>query len=218
MHLDYSIVFANGTFLLQGMLVTIEVVAVSLLLGVGFGLLAGLARLCPKHRVVYGIASVYVSFWRGTPLLVQLFILYFGLPQLGLKLPSFASAIVGLGMYSGSYISEIVRGAIQSIDRGQVEAARSLGMSQSLAMREVILPQAAVRMLPPLGNEFIALIKNSSLVSLLTISDLMRQGDRIIAVSYRSMEVYTSIAVLYFVLTFAMSQITRWLEHRLRLQ
>ena len=112
------------------------------------------------------MCTAYVSVIRGTPLLVQLFILFFGLPHFGVLLPAFACGVLGMGIYSGAYVSEIVRGAIQSIDRGQVLAAQSLGMTPLKAMRHVVLPQAVVRMIPPLGNEFIALIKNSALVSL----------------------------------------------------
>jgi polar amino acid transport system permease protein len=113
-------------------------------------------------------------------------------------------------LYSAAYVSEIVRGAIQSVDRGQMEAARSIGMSSGQAMRAIILPQAIVRMIPPLGNEFIALIKNSALVSLLTIDDLMHEGQKIISVSYRSLEVYLAIALVYLVLT----QVTNYALHR----
>jgi polar amino acid transport system permease protein len=147
---------------------------------------------------------------------VQLFILFFGLPQFGILLPAFLCGVLGLGIYSGAYVSEIVRGSIQSIDRGQMEAARSLGMSYGKAMRNIVLPQALVRMIPPLGNEFIALIKNSALVSLLTIHDLMHEGQKIISVSYRSLEVYLAIAVLYFVLTGLTTLALRRIEQRLR--
>ncbi|BDC28618.1 Inner membrane amino-acid ABC transporter permease protein yecS [Bordetella parapertussis] len=147
---------------------------------------------------------------------MQLFIWFFGLPQFGITLPAFACGVLGLGIYSGAYVSEIVRGAIQSVDRGQMEAARSLGMSSAQAMRIIILPQAVVRMIPPLGNEFIALIKNSALVSLLTIHDLMHEGQKIISVSYRSLETYLVVALIYLVLTTATTTILRRIEHRLR--
>ena len=124
--------------------------------------------------------------------------------------------VIGLGIYSGAYVSEIVRGAIQSVDKGQMEAARSVGMSYGAAMRNIILPQALVRMIPPLGNEFIALIKNSALVSLLTIHDLMHEGQKIISISYRSLEVYLAIAVMYFVLTGLTTLALRRIELRLR--
>jgi len=165
--------------------------------------------------VVYGLCTAYVSFIRGTPLLVQLFIWFFGLPHFGLNFPAFFCGIVGMGIYSGAYVSEIVRGAIQSVERGQMEAARSLGMPYRMAMREIVVPQALVRMIPPLGNEFIALIKNSSLVSLLTIADLMHEGQKIISTSYRSLEVYLAIALVYFVLTNLTGLGLRVIERRL---
>ena len=216
MELDFSPVWAGWPLLLRGALETVEVTAVSLLLGCVLGLLVGIGRLNPERRVVYGLCSAYLAVIRGTPLLVQLFILFFGLPQFGILLPAFFCGVLGMGIYSGAYVSEIVRGAIQSVDRGQTEAARSIGLSSSQAMRAVILPQAFVRMIPPLGNEFIALIKNSALVSLLTIHDLMHEGQKIISVSYRSLEVYLAIAVVYFVLTGLTSLALRRLEQHLR--
>ena len=216
MILDFTPVFADWSMLLAGAAVTIEVTAASLLLGCLIGLLVGIGRLNPARRLVYGLCSAYLLFFRGTPLLVQLFIWFFGLPQFGLMLPAWACGVLGLGMYSGAYVSEIVRGAIESIDRGQNEAARSLGMSASQSMRKIIIPQAFVRMIPPLGNEFIALIKNSALVSLLTIHDLMHEGQKIISVSYRSLEVYLVIALIYLVMTSATSSALRFIEKRLR--
>ncbi len=216
MELDFSPVWAGWRNLLQGGLVTVEITAVSLALGCVMGLLVGVGRLNPKRRVLYALCTSYVAAIRGTPLLVQLFLLFFGLPQFGILLPAFVCGVIGLGIYSGAYVSEIVRGAIQSIDRGQMEAARSVGMSYGTAMRSIILPQALVRMIPPLGNEFIALIKNSALVSLLTIHDLMHEGQKIISVSYRSLEVYLAIAVMYFVLTGLTTLALRHIEQRLR--
>lgn len=216
MSLDFSPVLTDWGMLMSGAAVTVEVTAASLLLGCLIGLLVGIGRLNPQRRLLYGLCSAYLVFFRGTPLLVQLFIWFFGLPQFGIMLPAFACGVVGLGMYSGAYVSEIVRGAIQSVDRGQNEAARSLGMSAGQAMRKIIIPQAIVRMIPPLGNEFIALIKNSALVSLLTIHDLMHEGQKIISVTYRSLEVYLAVALIYLVLTSATSGALRLIERRLR--
>lgn len=216
MDLDFSPVWSGWPQLLQGALVTVEVTSVSLLLGCVLGLLIGMGRLHPERRWIYGFCTAYLAVIRGTPLLVQLFILFFGLPQFGIMLPAFLCGVLGLGIYSGAYVSEIVRGAIQSIDRGQMEAARSIGLSSRQAMLNVILPQAVVRMIPPLGNEFIALIKNSALVSLLTIHDLMHEGQKIISVSYRSLEVYLAIALMYFVLTGLTTLVLRQVEQRLR--
>ncbi len=216
MELDFSPVWAGWPQLLKGAAVTVEVTAASLLLGCVIGLLVGIGRLDPRKWLIYWLCTAYVSVIRGTPLLVQLFILFFGLPQFNILLPAFVCGMLGMGIYSGAYVSEIVRGAIQSVDRGQMEAARSLGMPSGLAMRSVILPQALVRMIPPLGNEFIALIKNSALVSLLTIDDLMHEGQRIISVSYRSLEVYLAVAAVYFVLTGLTTIALRQVELRLR--
>ena len=215
MDLDFSPVWAGWPDLMRGALVTVEITACALVLGCVMGLLIGIGRLNPKNRFIYGICTAYVAAIRGTPLLVQLFILFFGLPQFGIMLPAFACGVLGLGIYSGAYVSEVVRGAIQSIDKGQMEAARSIGMSSGQAMVSVILPQAVVRMIPPLGNEFIALIKNSALVSLLTIHDVMHQGQKIISVSYRSLEVYLAIALIYFVLTGVTTLLLRHFEKRL---
>jgi polar amino acid transport system permease protein len=216
MDLDFSPVWSGWSDLLRGAAVTVEITAVSLMLGCLLGLLIGIGRLNPKRRVIYRLCTAYVAAIRGTPLLVQLFILFFGLPQFGILLPAFACGMMGLGIYSGAYVSEIVRGAIQSVDRGQMEAARSIGLSARQAMVGVILPQAVVRMIPPLGNEFIALIKNSALVSLLTIHDLMHEGQKIISVSYRSLEVYLAVAAIYFVLTGLTTLALGKLEMRLR--
>jgi len=216
--LDFAPVWGGLPELLKGTVVTIEVTAAAFLLSAVLGLLVGIIRLNPARRVLYGIASAYVAFIRGTPLLVQLFLLFFGLPQFGILLPAWLCGVIGLGIYSGSYVSEVVRGAIQSIDRGQMEAARSLGMSYREAMWEVVLPQAFRRMLPPLGNETIALIKNSALVSLLTIDDVMREGQRIISTSFRALEVYIAVALIYFVLTNAATWILRQLEKRLTVE
>lgn len=216
MELDFSPVWNGWPQLLEGALITVEITSISLLLGCFLGLLVGIGRLNPARRFIYVVCTAYVAAIRGTPLLVQLFILFFGLPHFGLLLPAFLCGVLGLGVYSGAYVSEIVRGAIQSIDKGQMEAARSIGLSSSQAMLEVILPQAVLRMIPPLGNEFIALIKNSALVSLLTIHDLMHEGQKIISISYRSLEVYLAIALIYFVLTGITTLALRKLEQHLK--
>jgi polar amino acid transport system permease protein len=216
MDLDFSPVWDGWRALASGTLITLEITAAALVLGCVLGLLIGLGRLNPKRRFIYGLCTTYLTLVRGTPLLVQLFILFFGLPHFGIQLPAYVCGIFGLGIYSAAYVSEIVRGSIQSVETGQMEAARSLGLSHKLAMRKVILPQAFVRMIPALGNEFIALIKNSALVSLLTIADVMHEGEKIISVSYRSLEVYLAIAVIYLVLTGITTLILRRTEKMLR--
>lgn len=196
MDLDFSPVWDGWRALASGAAVTIEITLAALILGCVLGLLIGLGRLNSKRRIIYGVCTTYLTLIRGTPLLVQLFILFFGLPHFGIQLPAYVCGIFGLGIYSAAYVSEIVRGSIQSVEKGQMEAARSLGLPYKMAMRKVILPQAFVRMIPALGNEFIALIKNSALVSLLTIADVMHEGEKIISVSYRSLEVYLAPLIL----------------------
>lgn len=216
MEFDFTPAIAGWADLLRGTAVTVEVTACALLLSCTLGLLIGIGRLNSQRKVPYRVCSVYLSCFRGTPLLVQLFIWFFGLPRFGILLPAFLCGVLGMGMYSASYVSEVVRGAIQSVDKGQTEAARSLGMSSRQAMIKIILPQAFIRMIPPLGNEFIALIKNSALVSLVTIHDVMHEGQKIISVSYRSFEVYLVIAIIYWILTTATSQALRRVELRLQ--
>ncbi|WP_410012786.1 amino acid ABC transporter permease [Sodalis sp. C49] len=214
--LNFSPVFAGAGLLLQGTIVTVEITLCALLLSCTLGLLLGIGRLNPERRVIYALCSAYVALIRGTPLLVQLFIWYYGLPRLGLVLPSFFCGVIGLGLYSSAYVAEVVRGAIQSIEKGQNEAARSLGMSGGQAMYKIILPQAVIRMIPPLGNEFIALIKNSALVSLITIQDVMQAGSTIISNSYRDLETYLVIAAVYFFLTGISVLALRYCEQRLK--
>ncbi len=216
MDLDFSPVWDGWRALASGTLITIEITAAALVLGCVLGLLIGLGRLNPNRKIIYRLCTTYLTLVRGTPLLVQLFILFFGLPHFGIQLPAYVCGIFGLGIYSAAYVSEIVRGSIQSVEKGQMEAARSLGLPHKLAMRKVILPQAFVRMIPALGNEFIALIKNSALVSLLTIADVMHEGEKIISVSYRSLEVYLAIAFIYLMLTSITTLILRRTEKVLR--
>ena len=216
MDLDFSPVWAGWRALAAGTGVTLEITAAALVLSCILGLLIGLGRLNKDRTLIYGFCTVYLTLVRGTPLLVQLFILFFGLPHFGIQLPAYLCGIFGLGIYSAAYVSEVVRGSIQSVEKGQMEAARSLGLPYRMAMRKVILPQAFVRMIPALGNEFIALIKNSALVSLLTIADVMHEGEKIISVSYRSLEVYLAIALIYLMLTGTTTLILRRTEQMLR--
>ncbi len=214
MQLDFSILIKSFPYLLAGSWMTVKITSLSVAVGIVIGIFGGLMRVS-KNLILYWISTVYVEVIRGTPLLVQIFIVYFGLPSLGIRLTPYLSAVAALGINSGAYVSEIVRGGIQSISKGQMEAARSLGMSYVQAMRYVILPQALVRILPPLGNEFIALLKDSSLVSTIAIAELTRVGQQIITRTFQSFEIWTGVALFYFVMTFIMSRIVRFLESRL---
>jgi len=197
--------------------------------GIIIGTLCGIGRVIknPFARVLTGF---YVDFVRGTPLLVQIFMVYFGLPpllgviakQLGLgdgspiHIPPFPAAIAAMSINSGAYVTEIVRAGIQSIDRGQMEAARSLGMTQTQAMRYIILPQAMKRVIPPLGNEFIAMLKDSSLVSTIAMEELVRKGQIISTTYYRPTETWFAVAVVFLVMTLPFTRLVALLERRLK--
>lgn len=198
----------------RALLVTLQVIVLSLLLSLVLGTLGGLAKL--SHvRPINWLGRAYVSVIRGTPFVVQMFFIYFGLPQLGLQLPPMVAGVIALGLYSGSYVTEIFRGAVQSVDTGQLEAARSCGMSPRTAMRYIVLPQALVRMLPPLGNEFVSLTKNSALVSFITIHELFLVGQAIISRTFDALTVYLFIGIVYYLLTNAIGYATGRVEKRL---
>lgn len=216
MNLDFSIIPGIMPALLNGAKLTVELAVLSVSIGLVIGSLAGIARV--SHGIILkGAAAVYVDFIRGTPLLVQLFLVYFGLPSLiGRPVPPFAAAITAMSINSGAYIAEIVRAGIQSIDRGQTEAARSLGLTAGQSMRYVIFPQAIRRIIPPLGNEFIAMLKDSSLVSVIALEELLRKGQVVITRTFRPFEVYTVVAIIYLVMTLAISRLVSWSERKLR--
>ncbi|MGA9866978.1 MAG: amino acid ABC transporter permease [Acetobacteraceae bacterium] len=201
-------------FLLGGAARTLEVVVMALALGIVCGLVGGLARLA-RNRVLRGAAGVYVSVVRGTPFVVQLFFIYYGIPQLGIPVPAMLAAVGTLGIYSGAYQTEIVRGAIQSIERGQSEAARALGLNKYQTLRLIVLPQALLRMLPPLGNEFISLTKNSALVSLVTVRELFLSAQMVISTTFQNFAIFLTIGAMYYVMTSVVGGATRLMERRL---
>ena len=216
MEFDFSMVSLSMPLLLAGAAVTLKITAMAVGLGMVFGLIAAIGALC-NNRVIHCIARVYVVFIRGTPLLVQIFILYFALPViLGTRIDPFTAAVAACSINSGAYVAEIFRAGIQSISIGQRRAALSLGMTNYQAMRYVILPQAFKRVIPPLGNEFIAMLKDSSLVSVIGFEELTRKGQLIIADTYASVEIWAAVALLYLAMTFTISQLVAYMEKRFR--
>jgi arginine/lysine/histidine/glutamine transport system substrate-binding and permease protein len=203
--------------LLQGALVTLQLTILSVVLGLVGGSLIGIVRLSHVAPVRL-LARVYVDFFRGTPLLVQIFMIYFGLPailqELGLTFTfdRLAAGVIALSLNSAAYIAEVVRAGIQSIEVGQAEASQSLGLNSVQTMRYVIFPQAFRRMIPPLGNEFISLLKDTSLVSVIGFEELVRKGQLIVADNYRAFEIYAAVAVIYLCLTVLSSQAFSRLE------
>lgn len=210
----YQVVSRNLEYFIGGAWYTTFITALSLAMGMVLGLFAGLAKLS-SNKILYSLSTAYIDFFRGTPLFVQIFLLYFGILPLIYDNDPITSAIIALGLNSGAYIGEIVRAGIQAVDNGQMEAARSLGMNQRQAMTYVILPQAFKIVIPPMVNEFIALLKDSSLVSAITVPELMHRGDLVFANTYQATWVFGAIAVLYFVLTKTISIIGDWIERRL---
>lgn len=213
--LDWNIIVHYFPFLLSGALLTLKISVLSLLLGLVCGLTAALCKLA-HNPLLRWPAKFYIWLIRSTPLLVQLFIIYFGLPQVGIDLGPFLAGVLGLAMNVGAYNAETIRGGIISIPKGQTEAARSLGMSSTQAMRRIILPQALRIIIPPLGNNFVILIKDTSLVSTITVVELTLTAQRLIGSTYKPFEMYVMAAVLYAVLTSAASMLLVWVERRTR--
>jgi len=197
--------YACFKFLPSGIVVTFEVTIAAMLIALVLGMMAGLGKLS-KNVLIQGIASVYIEVVRGVPLLVQLFYIHYGLGSI-LNLPPLVSAITAMSWCYGAYLGETFRAGIQSISKGQMEAAKSLGMTNYQTMRQVIIPQAVKVILPPVGNDFIALLKDSSLVSIIAVADLLRRGREFVAVYFTAFQTYTLVALIYLVITLILSKV-----------
>jgi len=213
---DYSQFFINGTK------ITIIISLFTLVLGFMIGTIICLGKIS-RNKLLSILASAYIEFLRGTPLLVQIYIIYFGLPTIGIEFPDIAfipseyiAAIFALSINSSAYIAEILRSGIQSIDKGQMEASRSLGLDYSMSMRMIIIPQALKNVLPALANEFIVLVKESSIVSIIGIQDLMYSSDIVRGNTYLAFEPLIVAAMIYFVLTFSLSKLVSSFENKLQ--
>lgn len=201
--------------LLQGAIYyTIPLTLISFVCGLGLAILTALARISDV-KFLQIIARVYVSAIRGTPLLVQLFILFYGLPTIGVVLDPWPSAIIGFSLNVGAYASEIIRAAILSIPKGQWEAGYSIGMSRRQALRRIIFPQAARVSIPPLSNTFISLVKDTSLASMILLTEMFRRAQEIATTNYEFLLLYTEAALIYWVICFILSIAQGRLEHRL---
>jgi polar amino acid transport system permease protein len=212
--------FASGAILIEqlvkGAAVTLEVTVVAAAVALALSFAIGLARLS-RSRLIRFVATIYVEIIRGTSALVQLFYLFFILPLFGVSIDPFTTAVLGLGINFSAYGSEVVRAAVVAINRGQWDAARALDMPKRLAMRRIILPQALASMLPPFGNMLVELLKSTSLVSLITLTDLTFAGSRLIVSSGRPGIIWAAVLCFYFVMAFPLSQAVRHLERRIAL-
>ena len=201
-------------FLLRGAWVTLYISLVSSGIGAGLGLFVGMARVS-RVRGIRATAMMYTEAIRGTPLLMQLIVLYYGLPSVGINLEAIVAGIIGLSANSAAYVGEIFRAGIQSVGRGQMEAAQAGGLTHLQAMRYVILPQAFRMVLPPLTNEFVTMLKDSSLVSTLAIAELLRTGREVVAWKVNVFSPFAGVTLLYLAMTLPLTRLARSLERRI---
>ena len=209
-----ELVFNNVDFLLKGAYYTLLITIISMFFGFIIALIVAIARL-KGNWLIRNVAKGYVSIIRGTPILVQLFIVYFGLPDFGITLGPLTAAYISLSINIGAYLSETFRGAILSVNTGQTEAALSLGLSPWQTMVKVILPQAARVAIPPMGNTFIGMLKETSLVSVVTVTELLRSAQLLIAQYYVAMPFYIAIAIMYWIMSMFFSGILNRIEKKL---
>jgi His/Glu/Gln/Arg/opine family amino acid ABC transporter permease subunit len=201
--------------LLRGAVVTLELSACSMLAGVMVGMICAVA-VQTKNKTAIWVVRVYVEICRGVPLLVILYFTYFLLPSLGISLPAFWAAVVGLTFNLGAYLSEVFRASIEAIDTGQYQAGMALGMKRIVIYRKIILPQAMAIAMPTVGGYFISLLKDCSLVSVIAVEELLRQGKYIISENFRSVETILLVGILYFIMSFGAARIIKRLEMWLR--
>lgn len=214
--MNFTFLEKYSGYFLRGAEVTIILAFFAVLFGTVLGLFLTLLRRS-KFKPISIIATAYVEFVRGTPLLVQIYIIYIGLPKLiGIDLPDMATGIVALALNSSAYVSEIIRAGIEAVDKGQMEAARSLGMNQRLAMFQIVIPQAFKNILPALGNEFISVIKESSMVSVIGVAELMYNAGTVRGNTALGLEPVIVAAVIYFIITFTLTRGLGFVERRLK--
>ncbi|ERM00700.1 amino acid ABC transporter permease [Brucella intermedia 229E] len=216
--MDFALMQRVLPFFLEAAWVTVQISALALILGLVVAAILVAGRLSRSPPILRGLAAAYVSVFRGTPCLVQLFILYFGGPQVGINLEPFAAGVIGLGLNIGAYMSESIRGAIQSVDRGQTEAARSVGFGRGQTMRLVVLPQAARLMIRPLGVNAIALLKGSALVSTISVVELTYTAQRFIGSTYKPFEIFGVAAILYMIIIYVVARGVDFLDKRFAAQ
>lgn len=216
MNLDFSIIRPDLPFILKGIFVTLEFTLISTVFGFILGTILSIIKIS-KFAPLRWFGVAYTSVFRGTPLLVQLSLVYFATPQLtGYNIPALEAGVITFSLNSAAYVSEVIRAGILAVDKGQREAALSLGLSYPKMMRDIILPQAVKNILPALVNESIALLKDSTLVSTIAAADLLRRADIVMSQTYRYFEPLIVIMGIYYVLVMILTWFGRMLERRLR--
>lgn len=214
MTIDWDIVQTAIPLLAKGTLVTLQIALISGVLSILLGFALGLSAL-GNVRLLRLLVAGYVDFIRGTPLLIQIFLIFFALPVVGVRLDEIWAGIVALSINTAAYMAETVRGGVGSVERGQTEAARSIGMTQPQILTYILLPQALRPMVPPLTNELITMTKNTSLLSVISVYELTRAGQAIISVHFVPFEIYLLLALYYYVLIKSLSWFSRWVETRM---
>lgn len=210
-----QVMLETAPLLVEGMKLTMVITLGGLVLGFLLGAITGLAN-SGRNKTLKTIATIYIEAIRGTPLIVQVMFLYFGVPlATGMRIPPEVAGVLAIAVNSGAYIAEIVRGAIASIDPGQSEAGRSIGLTRLQTLLYIIWPQAFRRMIPPLGNQFIISLKDTSLLVVIGVGELTRQGQEIIAVNFRAFEVWLTVAIFYLVMTLSIAWLLRRVERTL---
>lgn len=199
--------------LLQGTIITVEITIISLVLSLVIGMLVALGKLT-SNKIINIVCNVYISIIRGTPLLVQLMYVYFVFPEFGISLTAFQAAVVALSLNESAYLAETFRAGIQSVPKGQMEAAKAIGMDYSQSMRRIILPQAIKNVIPAIGNSAIILIKNSSLAAVITVAELMHNGNLLAASTYQNIQIFTMVAIVYWLLHYPLAIFVDYLEKR----
>ena len=202
--MDTDLILRVYPFFLQAAVVTVELSVLTVLIGLGCGALGAAARLS-RHAALRFLGAAYVSVIRGTPALIQIFLLYFGGPQVGIQLEPFAAGAIALGLNIAAYMAESIRGGVLSVDRGQMEAARSLGFGEGQSMRWIVLPQAAKLMIRPLGVNAVALVKGTALVATISVVELTYTAQRFIGSTYKPFEIFAVTAVLYMIMVYGLT-------------
>jgi len=212
--IDVTLLIKSLPQLARGALVSIEIAAFSCTIGVTLGIILGLIQ-SGKNKLLKALVMLYITLFRGTPMLIQLTFAFFVLPQIGVALPAFWTAVLAIGLNSGAYVSQIILSGIKSVSKGQLEAAQTLGFSKLQATRYILLPQAIRTVIPALGNEFITLIKDSSLASTITVVELTKEGMRIQSTTFDALTVYTGVALFYLVMTTTLSLIMSYIQRKM---
>lgn len=214
MAFDWDLVEKSVPLLGTGLLMTLKISSLAMLFGLVLGSVLGLASMS-RYRALRWCVRAYVDFIRGTPLLIQIFLVYFALPEIGINLPEFWAGVIALALNAAGFLAEIFRAGLGSVEKGQAEAARSIGMRHHQILWHVLLPQSLRAVVPPATNELISLVKGSALLSVISVYELTRAGQAVIAVHFAPFEIFLLIALYYYLTVSALAWLSRWLEKRL---